>query len=248
MMYILLTEKTMTETTINNIPLQDHLKALMDEVSAKLREVAESQKDTDRRFKETDKKFQELAESQKETAEQIKETDRQMRETAEQIKETDRQMKETDKIIRRNNKQMGDLHQRFGQLAEHLVVPGIKKRFNSLGFNFSEVFKNAQLDDASGNRAAEVDVLLESRDTVMVVEIKSRPNEEDVTNHINRMGVLRRRADDRNDTRTYFGAIAGAIMPQNVRDCIVKNGFYAVEQSGDTMMINVPDNFKPRHW
>jgi len=210
----------MAENTMNNIPLQDHLKALMDGVSAKFREVAESQKDTDRRFKETDKKFQELAESQK---------------------ETDRQMKET-------NRRFGDLSNRFGELAEHLVVPGIKERFNSLGFNFSEVFKDAQIDDVSGNRVAEVDVLLESRDTVMVVEIKSKPTEKDVAKHIDRMGVLRRRADDRNDKRTYFGAIAGAIMPQNVRDCIVQNGFYLIEQSGDTMMINVPDNFVPRHW
>ena len=189
----------MAENTVNNIPLQDHLRALMDEVSAKLREVAESQKETDR-------------------------------------------------IVRRSSKQMGDLHRRFGELAEHLVVPGIKKRFNALGFNFAEVFENAKLDDASGNRITEVDVLLESRDTVMVVEVKSRPSEEDIAKHINRMGVLRRRADNRNDTRIYLGAIAGAIMPQNIRDCIVKNGFYAVEQSGDTMMINVPDNFKPRHW
>ena len=230
---------------MNNIPLQDHLKALMDGVSAKLREVAESQKDTDRRMKETDRQLKENAEQMKQLSQ---ETDIKFKEVAESQKETAEQLKETDRIVRRNSKQMGDLHQRFGQLAEHLVVPGIKKRFNSLGFNFSEVFKDAQIDDASGNRAAEVDVLLESRDTVMVVEVKSKPNEEDVVNHINRMGVLRRRADDRSDRRTYLGAIAGAIMPQNVRDCIVKNGFYAVEQSGDTMMINVPDNFKPRHW
>ena len=221
----------MAENTMNNIPLQDHLRALMDEVSAKLREVAESQKDTDRRFKETDKKFQENAEQMKQLSLEAAES-----------------RKETDRIVRRNSKQMGDLHQRFGQLAEHLVVPGIKKRFNALGFNFLEVFENAKIDDASGSRAAEVDILLESRDTVMVVEVKSRPSEEDVAKHIKRMGVLRCRADDRNDMRIYLGAIAGAIMPQNVRDCIVKNGFYAVEQSGDTMMINVPDNFKPRHW
>jgi len=31
---------------------------------------------------------------------------------------TDRRIKETDRIVRRNSKQMGDLHQRFGQLAE----------------------------------------------------------------------------------------------------------------------------------
>ncbi|MDR0512150.1 MAG: hypothetical protein LBG93_03495, partial [Treponema sp.] len=157
-------EQTVAENTMNNIPLQDHLRALMDGVSAKFREVAESQK-------ETDKKCQELAESQKETAEQMKllsqeaaesrrEAAESRREAAESRRETDRQMKET-------NRRFGDLSNRFGELAEHLVVPGIKEKFNALGFNFSEVFKDAQIDDVSGNRVAEVDVLLESRDTVM---------------------------------------------------------------------------------
>ncbi|MDR0512312.1 MAG: hypothetical protein LBG93_04335 [Treponema sp.] len=217
----------MAESTMNNIPLQDHLKVLMDEVSAKFREVAESQKDTEKRFKETDKKFKELAESQKETAEQIKETDRQMKET---------------------NKRFGDLTNRFGELAEHLVVPGIKEKFNALNFNFTDSTENMRIGGTSRNYAAEVDVLLESLDTVMAVEVKSKPTEEDVAKHINRMEVLRRRAEAHKDTRIYLGAIAGAIMSQKVRDCIVQNGFYAVEQSGDTMMINVPDNFKPRHW
>ena len=83
---------------------------------------------------------------------------------------------------------------------------------------------------------------------VMAVEVKSKPTEEDVEKHIKRMDVLRRRADDRNDMRIYLGGIAGAIMPKNVRDSILQSGFYAIEQSGDTMMINIPDNFKPKHW
>ncbi|MCL2205868.1 MAG: hypothetical protein FWB82_05045 [Treponema sp.] len=235
----------MAENTMNNIPLQDHLRALMDGVSAKFREVAESQK-------ETDKKFQELAESQKETAEQMKETDRQLKllsqEAAESRREATESRRETDRQMKETNRRFGDLSNRFGELAEHLVVPGIKERFNALGFNFTDSTENTRIGGTSRNYAAEVDILLESLNTVMAVEVKSKPTEEDVTKHISRMDVLRRRADDRKDTRTYFGAIAGAIMSQKVRDCIVQNGFYAIEQSGDTMMINVPDNFKPRQW
>ena len=207
----------MAEHTMNNIPLQDHLRALMDEVSAKLREVAESQKETDRQMKELSR-----------------ETDRKLKEAAEQMKET--------------NRRFGDLTNRFGELAEHLVAPGIKEKFNVLNFNFTDTSENAQIGGTSRNRAAEVDILLESLDTVMAVEVKSKPTEEDVAKHIDRMDVLRRRADDRKDTRTYMGAIAGAIMSQGVRECIVQNGFYAIEQSGDTMKIDVPPGFVAREW
>ena len=189
----------MAEHTMNNLPLQDHLRAFMDELSVKLREVAESQKETDRQMKETNRRF-------------------------------------------------GELTNRFGELAEHLVAPGIQEKFNALGFNFTYTYENAQIGGTSRNRAAEVDIMLESDDTVMAVEVKSKPTEEDVTKHINRMNVLRHHADHRKDTRTYLGAIAGAIMSQGVRDCIVQNGFYAIEQSGDTMVIKVPDGFNPRHW
>jgi len=221
----------MTEGTVNFTFLQEHLKTVMDGVSAKLREVAESQKETDKQIKklsrETDMKLKEVSESQKEAAEQIKETGRQMKET---------------------NKRFGDLTNRFGELAEHLVVPGIKEKFNALDFNFTYTSENAQISGTSRDRAAEVDILLESLDTVMAVEVKSKPTEEDVAKHIDRMDVLRRRADDRKDTRTYMGAIAGAIMSQGVRECIVQNGFYAIEQSGDTMKIDVPPGFVAREW
>ncbi|MCL2067179.1 MAG: hypothetical protein FWG99_06905 [Treponema sp.] len=66
--------------------------------------------------------------------------------------------------------------------------------------------------------------------------------------HINRMEVLRRRADTRNDIQKFQGAIAGAIMSDSVRNYAHKAGFYVIEQTGVTVMINVPEGFKAREW
>jgi hypothetical protein len=33
-----------------------------------------------------------------------------------------------------------------------------------------------------------------------------------------------------------------------VREFAVKNGFFVVAQSGDTMNIDVPEGFKPKEW
>jgi len=166
----------------------------------------------------------------------------QIRELKEQMKETDRQMKETDRII-------GKLGNRFGELAEHLVSPGIMNKFNEMGFNFSEQSLDLKMRDANNpNIYTEVDILLENGDIVIAVEVKAKPSQEDIDDHVERMAALRKRADRRNDTRKYQGAIAGAIMSESVRNYIHKTGFYVIEQTGDTVRINIPENFVPMDW
>jgi len=185
--------------------------------------------------------LREVAEGQKENRMQMQDTDRRLKETDKLVKETARQMKLTDE-------QFGKLNNRFGELAEHLVAPNIMEKFNALGFAFVEVSPNKKITDAAGNRVAEIDILLESDDTVMAVEVKAKPSEKDVGEHIKRMEVLRLRADARQDRRSFQGAVAGAIMSRELRNFIIQNGFYAIEQAGDTVRINIPKGFKPRTW
>jgi hypothetical protein len=165
-----------------------------------------------------------------------------IQELKESQKETDRKMRETDRKI-------GELGNRFGELAEHLVAPGIMEKFNALGFNFTERSQDKEIREANNPHACiEIDLLLENGDIVMAVEIKSKPKQADVDKHITRMEVLRRTADRRQDKRKYRGAVAGAIMTQNLRDYVIQNGFYLIEQSGDTVKLSIPEGFMPREW
>jgi len=183
-----------------------------------------------------------------ENREQMKETDRQMKETDRQMKETDRQMKETDRRMKETDRKIGELSNRFGELAEHLVAPSIMEKFNELNFSFENISQNHRIKDREGNFLAEIDILLENGDTVIAVEVKAKPLEKDVDEHISRMEVLRRRADIRKDARKFRGAIAGAIMKDEVRNYAHKAGFYVIEQTGDTVKINIPEGFTPREW
>jgi len=211
------------------------------EIWAILREVAEGQKETRLQMQETDRQMQE-------TDRKMQKTDRLIQENAKRMAEHDRQMKEYDQRMKESDRKFGELSNRFGELAEHLVAPSILEKFNAMGFCFEEMSPNRRITDGAGKRIAEIDILLENDNTVMVVEVKSKPREEDVEKHINRMEVLRRRANARKDTRTLLGAIAGAIMTDDARDSILANGFYVIEQTGDTVMINIPEDFKPRQW
>ena len=184
-----------------------------------------------------------------ETALQMKETDRKMQETDLKMQETALQMKETDRRLKETNRLIGGLGNRFGELAEHLVTPGIREKFNALGFNFTEQSLDKEIRDHDNpNAYTEVDMLLENGDIVIAIEIKSKPKQADVDEHITRMEVLRKAANRRNDVRKYQGAIAGAIMSQATRDYVLQNGFYVIEQTGDTVQITFPEGFSPREW
>ena len=37
-------------------------------------------------------------------------------------------------------------------------------------------------------------------------------------------------------------------MNKEIRSYIHKTGFYAIEQTGDTVKINIPKDFTPREW
>jgi len=164
------------------------------------------------------------------------------------FEETDRRFKETDRRMKETDRKIGELGNRFGELAEHLVAPSIKEKFRALHFTFEQMSQNIEISDASGKSLAEIDILLENGDTVIAVEVKAKPLQKDVDVHVERMEVLRHRADAKNDKRKYQGAIAGAIMQNEIRDYAHKVGFYVIEQTGDTVKINIPKGFKPREW
>ena len=173
----------------------------------------------------------------------------QMKETDKQIKETDRQIKETGKQIKETSRQMGLLHNRFGELAEHMVLPSIKEKFNALGFAINKTGKDIAINDAQDRyQEADIDIFLENGDFAIAIEVKVKTVQKDVDRHKERMAIVRRWADKNKDKRQFYGAVAGAIMTEAVKKYAQKQGFYTIVQTGDTVKIDVPDGFVPRDW
>jgi hypothetical protein len=184
-----------------------------------------------------------------ETRKHFEETDRRFKETDKRFQDTDKRFKETERFIKEIGKKTGALDHRFGELAEHLVAPGIAEKFNALGYRFDSISPGGKkITDEKGKTLAEVDLLLENGDYIVAVEVKARPRQDDITEHVERLAVLRRYYDKHRDFRKIRGAIAGAIFSSALKDTARKAGLYVIEQSGDTMKIEVPENFKPRDW
>ena len=82
----------------------------------------------------------------------------------------------------------------------------------------------------------------------MAVEVKATPAVKDVEHHIKRLEILSDHYRKKNEYRKVQGAIAGAIFGKTEKEATLEAGFYVIEQSGDTMKIEVPAGFTPREW
>jgi hypothetical protein len=212
--------------------------------------IQESARKSDLEFEKSRKEREEEAlKWKKEREEAALEFEKMRKEAALEMKELRKSMEETARQMKETDRKIGELGNRFGELAEHLVAPSIMQKFNEQGLRFTSRSLDLEINkNGDPNAYAEIDIFLENGEIAVAVEVKAKPKQADVDDHVRRMEILRRKADRHNDTRKFRGAIAGAIMVDAVRNYAIKKGFYVIEQSGDTVLINIPEGFKPREW
>ena len=151
-------------------------------------------------------------------------------------------------MVKETSRSIGGLNNSFGELAEHLVAPNIKEKFNALGYHFKGIAENQSIGKEQGQTIAEIDILLENSDYIVAVEVKSKPKNADIDNFVRRLEVLRKYKDEIHDNRKIRGAIAGAVFRDQVNNAVLKAGFYVIEQTGYTVKIDIPKNIKPKEW
>ena len=144
------------------------------------------------------------------------------------------------------NKRFGEITNRFGEIVEYMVAPNLQEKFKDLGFIFQRVSNDSKFSDF-GNNKFQVDIMLENGQKAMLVEVKSKLSNEDVKDHIERLEKMRKYADTHDDKRTFLGAVAGVIIPSNVKDYALNKGLFIIEPSGETFNITTPGN-NIREW
>jgi predicted AAA+ superfamily ATPase len=142
---------------------------------------------------------------------------------------------------------VGNLGNKLGSLVEHMIIPDIEKKFNELGYTFENVSTNFKMQDSSGNNYAEVDIVLENGEYVMLIEVKTDLKVEHVKEHIKRLQTIRQRGRKWQD-RKMLGAVSAAIVKNNVRDYAKKSGFFVISQGGDTIRIDKPEDGAVGEW
>lgn len=192
-----------------------------DDVWRLLGELADAQKETERRFQETERRFQ----------------------------ESGRQFEETRRLITQQNQhlneQLGKLGNRLGEFVEWQVRPAVVRLFQERGIDVHEFHEGVSVQ--RGDEGIEIDLLVVNTTDAVVVEVKSKLTQADVTEHLERLSKFKRLMPRYGDVRA-MGAVAGMVVPDGVARYAYRQGLFVLAQSGNSVEILNDGSFTPRRW
>ncbi len=214
-----------------------------EEVWQLLGELIEAQKQTRLDFQETKAILEK----------QARESDRRFQETEQLLKqqaqETDHQIqalsKEIGRVSKEVNKQISALGGKWGRFVENMVAPACETIFLSRGIQVHRVSQRVRKRLNGGT--LEVDVLVENRSQILVVEVKSSLGVEDIKEFLADLQKFRQFFPEYNDKQLY-GAVAGIEIEDSADVYAYRQGLFVLAQSGETISILNSDDFQPRVW
>ena len=199
-----------------------------DDVWRLLGELADAQKETERRFQETERRFQE--------------TERRFQESGRQFEETRRLITQQNQHL---NEQLGKLGNRLGEFVEWQVRPAVVRLFQERGIDVHEFHEGVSVQ--RGDEGIEIDLLVVNTTDAVVVEVKSKLTQADVTEHLERLSKFKRLMPRYGDIRA-MGAVAGMVVPDGVARYAYRQGLFVLAQSGNSVEILNDGSFTPRRW
>jgi hypothetical protein len=232
-----------------------------EKVYAMFQETDKKFQETDRQFKETDKKFQETDRQFKETDKKFQETDRQFKETDKKFQETDRQFKETDKKFQETNKQFKEaakqaritnraieksnklFNGQWGKLMESLVEGNLVKLLNATGIKVERTYQRA-FTKYEG-RDFELDIIAENGIEVVVVEVKTSLEVEDVKWFLEKLNKFKE-VFPKYKGNIVYGCIAYLKTESEAHTFAMKQGLYVIRAVGNSASIVNTTDFKPK--
>jgi hypothetical protein len=129
------------------------------------------------------------------------------------------------------------------------VSPHLEEQFKQqFGIMLDTIILKHSFEEPGRGIIADVDVFLSNGEYAVAVEAKSKPKIRDIDDHVERMKNLRGYADRRNDPRKYLGAIAGMVVPAQVKEYAFKQGFPVLLPSGYSIELECPEGFSPKAW
>ena len=119
----------------------------------------------------------------------------------------------------------------------------------AFGYKITQYARNHVFRNAETSESGEMDLYLYDGDVVILIEAKTNLKTDDVRKHIDRLVKYRRCVETNlSDHRRYrfIGAVAGAVVEDNVVAYAQKQGLYVIVQSGRAVeMIPSPEGFVP---
>jgi hypothetical protein len=169
-----------------------------------------------------------------------------LREVSEKQKETSAQIEKMKEGMDRTYTEVGAIGNKLGVLMEAMFSGGALKKFQDLGFEFTQCSRRVEFSYKKRGIRGEIDILLEGEEKVMLVEVKTTLEISDITDHIKRMEDYKLCTDARGDKRRFMAAVAGGVITEKAEEFALAQGIYIIRQSGGSKEILAPE--EKREW
>ncbi|MBF0285510.1 MAG: DUF3782 domain-containing protein [Magnetococcales bacterium] len=148
--------------------------------------------------------------------------------------------------VERVSRNVDAIADKWGMFVEGIVAPACVRLFSERGIPVHEVHQRVKVrrDDGLG---MEVDVLVVNQSAVVLVEIKSTLTTSDVKYHLKRLSRFKEFFPRYGECRVH-GAVAGIVMSPLATNFARKNGLFVIAQSGEAVLLDNPEDFKPKTW
>ena len=206
----------------------------------------QTREQTQRDFERTRRDFEQTQRDFRKMRRMSRETDRKIQEVSEQMKVTDQKLQKAAEQIEKTNKDVGALTSRIGEIVENMVGGDIVGQFQALDIDIKSHSRDKTFGKKGTDESGQIDVFLENGDLVILIEVKTRLTDDDVRDHIERMKKFRLYGGDK---RRIRGAVAGAVVSDDVAKFAHRKGMYVIVQSGEAVEIIVqPEGFVAKEW
>jgi hypothetical protein len=229
------TDAKIAETVAQIATSKRETDAKMAAAAAKMAEMEASIAETNAEFKRS------LKESMDRMSRSDEEFKRSLQESMDRMSSSDKEFKRSLKeSMDRLSRNIGDVNNRFGEIIELVVLPGLLEEMNTqCGHKFDNVSPRKRFTD-SGREYAEIDLFLENGESVMAVEAKARftlgmahefiRQVESLREHEAKAGVV---------GKTIYAAIAGIGIDAAVRAFASENGLYLVDVDNSNCKVSI---------
>jgi hypothetical protein len=163
-------------------------------------------------------------------------------------KETDRRMQQTDRQIKELGKQIGGLGKKFGSFTEGLALPSMERILQE---RFGMEIISPSVRASKGGQHLEIDVLAYANsdiNTAYVVEVKSHPREESITQLKNLLQKFRAFFPEHKDKKLY-GILAAVDWSEGLKQQALREGLYVARIHDEVFeLAETPPDFEPKLW
>jgi phage shock protein A len=162
---------------------------------------------------------------------------------------TDAQIEKMSRKVDKLAENVGGLNRSMGELIESLMTSRLWEKFNAYGHHLVRAYPRVPIYNEKNEQMSDIDILLSNTDECMAVEVKREADDDDIDHHLKRMKLIEKYPPAEVKGKKVYSAIAGAVVPPDVRDYAYGKDIYMLEMNGEQVsLLEPPKEFTAGIW